>query len=40
MMEVMGNSCGVSRPPSEPLLKSEIDELREILRGFGWPVVN
>jgi 4-hydroxy-tetrahydrodipicolinate synthase len=38
MMEVMGNSCGVSRPPSEPLLQSEIDELREILRSFGWPV--
>ena len=38
MMEVMGNSCGVSRPPSEPLLQNEIDELREILRSFGWPV--
>jgi hypothetical protein len=36
----MGNPCGVSRPPSEPLLKSEIEELREMLKTFGWPVAN
>jgi len=38
--ELMGKSAGVSRPPSKPLAKEEMDELRELLVGFGWPVVN
>ena len=31
---------GASRPPSKPLNEEELDELREILVGYGWPVVN
>lgn len=37
---LMGKPAGSSRPPSKPLNQEEIDELREILVGFGWPVVN
>lgn len=37
---LMGKPAGSSRPPSKPLNKEELDELREILVGFGWPVVN
>ena len=37
---LMGKPAGVSRPPSKPLNSKELDELREILVGFGWPVVN
>ena len=35
---VMGRPMGASRPPSKPLNDQELDELREIVRGFGWPV--
>ncbi len=35
---LMGQPVGASRPPSKPLNKEEIDELRQILLGFGWPV--
>ena len=37
---LMGKPAGSSRPPSKPLNIKELDELREILVGFGWPVVN
>jgi dihydrodipicolinate synthase/N-acetylneuraminate lyase len=38
LMALMGLPVGASRPPSKPLNKEEMDELRRILRGFGWPV--
>jgi dihydrodipicolinate synthase/N-acetylneuraminate lyase len=38
MMKVMGMDIGDSRPPSEPLSEAEINELREMLIGFGFPV--
>lgn len=38
MMKVMGMDIGDSRPPSLPLSASELDELRELLIGFGFPV--
>ena len=37
MMELMGHPMGASRPPSLPLSEAEMDELRQILIGFGWP---
>ena len=37
---LMGKPAGSSRPPSKPLNKEELDELRQVLVGFGWPVVN
>ena len=39
MAKLMGHPMGDSRPPSEPLNDEEMAELRQILRGFGWPVV-
>ncbi|MBM3935082.1 MAG: dihydrodipicolinate synthase family protein [SAR202 cluster bacterium] len=38
ILAILGNPIGSSRPPSKPLNKAEMDELREIVRGFGWPV--
>ena len=38
LMEVMGQPVGPMRPPSLPLTQEEIDELREIVRAWGWPV--
>ena len=38
MMAVMGRAFGPPRPPSLPLSDEELGELREIVRGFGWPV--
>jgi dihydrodipicolinate synthase/N-acetylneuraminate lyase len=38
MMEVMGHPMGASRPPSAPLTKENMAELRQLLIGFGWPV--
>jgi 4-hydroxy-tetrahydrodipicolinate synthase len=38
VMTAMGMSMGPMRPPSLPHSAEELDELREILRGFGWPV--
>ena len=38
LMAVMGFPVGASRPPSEPMTEKEMDGLREIVRGFGWPV--
>ena len=40
IMAVLGQPCGVSRPPSEPLNDEEMEELRQLIVGFGWPVVN
>ena len=39
MMALMGHPMGASRPPSAPLTAEDMAELREILIGFGWPVV-
>ncbi len=38
MMAVMGRPCGVSRPPSKPINEEELAQLREVLKGAGWPV--
>ena len=38
MMEAMGWPMGPPRPPSLPLSAEELAELREIVRGWGWPV--
>ena len=38
MMALMGQACGSSRPTSKPLNESDIDQLRETLVSFGWPV--
>ena len=36
---IMGQPAGASRPPSKPLTSNEMEELRQILFGFGWPVI-
>ena len=33
-----GSPRGGFAPPSKPLDEQELDELRELVRGFGWPV--
>jgi len=38
IMALMGQHVGASRPPSKPLNEVELEELRGILLGFGWPV--
>ena len=38
VMNAMGHPVGSMRPPSLPLNDAEMDELRDLLRGFGWPV--
>ena len=38
IMSLMGQPVGSSRPPSKPLNAAEMEELRGILEGFGWPV--
>lgn len=38
MCAVMGLPLGASRPPSLPLNSEEIDELRGLMKGWGWPV--
>jgi 4-hydroxy-tetrahydrodipicolinate synthase len=38
VMAAMGMPIGAMRPPSLPHSDEEIGELRELLRGFGWPV--
>jgi 4-hydroxy-tetrahydrodipicolinate synthase len=37
-MEIMGRPVGPPRPPTLPLDDDEMDELRTMLIGFGWPV--
>lgn len=39
LMDLLGHSAGPARPPSLPLNETELTELREIMRGFGWPVI-
>ena len=38
MMDAMGRSAGPPRLPTLPLAKEEIDELKGMLSGLGWPV--
>ena len=38
VMNAMGHRVGDQRPPSLPPTEREMDELRELLRSFGWPV--
>ena len=38
VMAAMGMSMGPMRPPSLPHSAEELEELRGLLRGFGWPV--
>ena len=38
VMEAMGKSMGPMRPPSLPHSEEEMEELRGIIRGIGWPV--
>jgi dihydrodipicolinate synthase/N-acetylneuraminate lyase len=37
IMAVMGQPVGASRPPSLPLTDEEMDELRKVVEGWGWP---
>jgi 4-hydroxy-tetrahydrodipicolinate synthase len=38
LMAAMGRDFGPSRPPSLPVSAEEMEELRGVLFGFGWPV--
>jgi 4-hydroxy-tetrahydrodipicolinate synthase len=38
MMAIVGHPVGPPRPPTLPVSAEHYAELREILRGFGWPV--
>ena len=38
ILAVMGQPVGAMRPPSLPLTDEDLDELREVVRGWGWPV--
>ena len=38
IMALMGQPVGASRPPSKALNEGELDEVRDVLLGFGWPV--
>ena len=38
LQAVLGRPIGWSRLPSQPLDDAELTELRELVRGFGWPV--
>ena len=38
LMEIMGQPVGKMRPPAAPLDAEEMAQLRELVRGFGWPV--
>ena len=39
IMALMGRPVGPVRPPAEPLDEREMAELRELVVGFGWPVL-
>ena len=39
MATLLGHHMGSMRPPSLPLSEAELDELRELMEGWGWPVV-
>ena len=38
ILEILGEPVGSSRPPSKPLNDEELQELRGIVEGFGWPI--
>jgi 4-hydroxy-tetrahydrodipicolinate synthase len=38
VLSLMGHPVGSMRPPSEPLSREEMAELRRLLVGLGWPV--
>lgn len=38
LMAVLGRPVGPPRPPTLPLNEEQMAELRELARGFGWPV--
>lgn len=38
MLQVMGFAAGDPCPPTMPLNPTELAALKEVLRGFGWPV--
>lgn len=38
MMAAVGQPMGASRPPSEPVSDDDINSLKELFKGFGWPV--
>jgi hypothetical protein len=38
VMAIVGHPVGPPRPPTLPLNDAEMDELRAIFVGFGWPV--
>ena len=38
MMAAAGQPMGASRPPSEPVSDDDINSLKELFKGFGWPV--
>ena len=40
MAALLGHSMGSMRPPSLPLGEEEIKVLREMMQGWGWPIVN
>ena len=40
LMALMGQPVGSSRPPSKPMNDEEMDGLREVLEGIGWPVAS
>jgi 4-hydroxy-tetrahydrodipicolinate synthase len=40
LMAVIGKPVGPPRPPTLPLDDGELTELRDLLAGFGWPVVD
>ena len=40
MAILLGHPMGPMRPPSLPLSEEELDELRGLLEGWGWPVVS
>ena len=39
MATLLGHHMGTMRPPSLPLSEEELNELRDMMEGWGWPVV-
>ncbi len=37
-MAIMGHPVGSMRPPSQPVNDEQMDKLRDVLIGAGWPV--
>lgn len=40
LMDVMGRPVGPPRPPTLPVEGQELEELREVIAGLGWPVAD